>query len=222
MMVETFSLSAQKRDSHKHSARSARVAKRVPGIVYGKGVEAISISIENSDILRAYRKAGQSTLIELDIDGKKVKVLIHHVDLNPVKNTIQHVDFYAVNLKEKTVVNVPFHFIGESDAIKNKNGILMREHDEIEIRCFPTEIPAHIDVDISKMVELHDHITLADLNLDSKKHEVMNFHLDSVICSIAAPRQQEEEETPTPETEVIGEKKDEDSEEGSEKDEKAE
>ena len=197
-MSQTYTLSAQKRDSAvKNSARAARAAKRVPAVVYGHGVDPISVSIDNSDMLRTYRTAGQSSLIDLDIDGKQTKVLIHVLDRHPVQDTIQHVDFFAVNPKEKTTVSVPFNFVGESPAVKNFGGIFMRDHDSIDIRCLPTEIPQSLDVDISALKDLHDHITIKDLGLDAEKFEVMHLDEDTVICSVTGRATETEESEAT-------------------------
>ncbi len=203
MNQQTFSLSAEKREGHRHSARDARDAKCIPAVVYGHGVESISISVKQSDMLRTYRSAGQSSLVELDVAGKKIKVLVHELSFHPVTRAIQHVDFFAVNLKEKTNVTVPVVFVGESPAIKNFGGLLIKENDEIEIRCFPTDIPHEITVDISKLKNIGDHISVASLTLDPEKFRIM-LDPSTVICAIAAPKVIEEPETPV--TEVLTEK----------------
>lgn len=210
MNQQTFSLSAQKRDaSDRHSARETRVGGRVPAVVYGHGTDSFTVSVDQSDILRTYRTAGQSSLVNLDVDGKNVKVLIQEISLHPVTRTIQHVDFYAVNLKETTNVNVPIDFVGESPAIKDLGGVLMKENDEIEIRCLPTDIPHELTVDISTLENVGDSILVSDLHLDPEKFRVF-LEPDTVLCSIAAPRiEVEEEET----TEEAGEGAESDSEE---------
>jgi len=203
MNQQTFSLSAEKREGHRHSARDARDAKGIPAVVYGHGVEPISISVKQSDMLRTYRGAGQSSLVDLDVAGKKIKVLVHEMSFHPVTRAIQHVDFFAVNLKEKTNVTVPVVFIGESPAIKNLGGLLVKEHDEIEVRCLPTDIPHQIEVDISKLENIGDHISVSNLMLDAAKFRVM-LEPNTVICAVAAPKVIEEPETPV--TEVLTEK----------------
>jgi large subunit ribosomal protein L25 len=190
--METFNLSAQKRKVTKHSARDTRNENRVPAVVYGKGVDPLTISLDYSDILRTYRRTGTSALIDLDIEGNTLKVLVQELKLNPVTDEIQHVDFYAVNLKEKTIVTVPFEFVGESAAIKDQGGIFMKEHDRIDIRCLPTDIPAQIEVDISQIKTIGDSISIADMALDETKYEIMNATPELAICSVAAPRMEEE------------------------------
>ncbi len=194
-MAEKYSLAAQGRDaSVKQSARETRAERRVPGVVYGKGFDSESVSVAYSDLLRLYRKAGTSALVEIDLDGKSIPVLIHRLDLHPSRQEIQHVDFYAVNLKEKTMVEVPFAFVGESLAVKNQGGIFMQDHNSISIRCLPTEIPAEITIDISVLENIHDHINVSSLGLDPEKFEIMNLEPDTVICSITGHMEDEKEE----------------------------
>ena len=202
-MTDTFALTAHVREASKHSARDTRNEGRVPAIVYGSKLkEAIPVSLDASDILRTYRKAGSAGLVDLDIDGKKHKVLIHVLDLHPVKHVIWHVDFLAVNLKEKTVVSVPLEFVGESPAVKNLGGLLMKDLEQIDIRCFPTDIPQHLTVDISSIENLHEHITVANLNLDPEKFELMGIEPDAVICSVTGHTAEETEETENAEGEA--------------------
>jgi len=186
-MTETFVVHAEKREKTKKSARASRANSRVPGVVYGKKFAPVAISVGASEILRVFRRAGQSSLVDLDLDGKKIKVLIHEVCLHPVQNTIHHIDFFAVNLKEKTTVSVPLKFVGESPAVRNLGGIFTSEHDSVEIRCLPTEIPHEIEIDISKLENLHDHFSVGDIVLPENL-ELMHLAPETVICSIAAPR----------------------------------
>ncbi|MDH3324638.1 MAG: 50S ribosomal protein L25 [Candidatus Peregrinibacteria bacterium] len=192
-MAETFKLAAQSRENTKNSARDTRNESRVPGVVYGKEFDPVSISLDASDILRTFRTAGKASLIDLDMDGKNIKVLIQDLSLHPVMNTIHHVDFFAVNLKERTIVQVPLNFIGESPAVKNFGGVFTVDHDSIEIRCLPTEIPHDIEIDIAKLENLHDHICIKDLTLP-ENFELMHADPETPLCSVAAPRLAEETE----------------------------
>jgi len=175
----------------KHSAREIRAKSRVPGIVYGPGFDAQPVSVDNSGFLKIYRKAGTSSLVDLEVDGKKIKVLIHDIYWHPVRTEIAHVDFFAVDLKKKTTVEVPFVFIGESLAVKNLGGMFMKEHESLSIRCLPMEIPPVIEIDISKLENINDHLTIADLNLD-EKFEVMHLSPSVMICSIVGHVEEEE------------------------------
>ena len=195
-MAKTLQLAARKREVTKQSARDHRAESLVPGVVYGPEQDPKTLAVGTSDLLRMYRKAGKSTLIDLDIDGDKAKVLIHDVQFHPVKSDIVHVDFFAVNLKKPTTVEIPFNFIGESGAVKHHGGMLVKDHEYIAIRCLPTDIPHDIEIDIAKLENLSDHITVADLGLDPEKYEVMQLDPETTICSaIAAIMEEEPEES---------------------------
>jgi large subunit ribosomal protein L25 len=194
MNQETYPLSAQKRDcSGKHSARDTRDAGRVPAVMYGHGTDPVTISMDGSDILRTYRKAGTSALIDLDIDGKKVKVLVQELLLHPVTNEIYHVDFFAVNLKEKTTVSVPLNYINESPAVKDHGGIFMKDTDTVEVRCLPSDIPHSLDVDIATITEVGGSLSLADLVIDREQFELPQDET-TLLCSVIAPKTAEQEE----------------------------
>lgn len=190
-MTQTYHLVAETREITKKSARATRAKGRVPGVLYGHGVKSQTFSVDYSEFLRLIRKTGQSSLIDLDFNGEKIKVLIHKYDQDPVRDTFTHLDLMAVNLKEKTMVLVPLEFIGESEAVKSKGGVLNIAHTSLDIRCLPSDIPHGIEIDISAMKDIHDHISIADLNL-SDDIEIMHLDEDTQICSIMGRIAEEE------------------------------
>lgn len=194
-MAETYSLAAEVREVTKNSAKHTRGAGRIPGVLYGHGVDSQAFSVDYSEFLRLARKAGQSALVDFELGGKKTKVLIHKYDQDPVQDTFTHIDLMAVNLKEKTMVHVPLVFTGESEAIKNMGGVLNIAHNVLDIRCLPGEIPHEITIDISVMEALHDHISIADLKLD-EKFEVMHLDGDTQLCSIMGRAAEEDLDAP--------------------------
>ena len=198
-MVDTFQLSAQKRETSRTTRRELRAGKRVLGVMYGYEVDPVTVSLDASEMLRTYRKAGQSSLVDLDLDGKKIKVIIKALQLHPVHSTIQHVDFFAVNLKEKTIVEVPIIFVGESPAVKTLGGIFTSIRDSLEIRCLPTEIPREITVDISKIENIGDTITVRELGIDTEKYEIMHTEPEKVVCLVTGREEEVEEEVPVEE-----------------------
>ena len=215
-MAEKLSLAATARAATKHSAREARAGNRVPGVVYGHGTDSTPISVDGSEMLKTFRKAGQSTLISLEIDGQKKAVLIHQVSLHPVRSTIWHVDFFAVNLKQKTTVHVPFSFAGESAAVKNLGGIFTVEHEGVDLRCLPNDIPHDLPVDISAIENFQDSIKVADISLPAGV-ELIHPETDGemVICRVAPPKIVEEVSESTEETDESAEaEKTEDSQSG--------
>ncbi|MFA7662691.1 MAG: 50S ribosomal protein L25, partial [Patescibacteria group bacterium] len=123
---------------------------RLPAVVYGHGIENKSIDLNYEDVRKLLEKAGESTLIELDVEGNKpLTVLCHDVQYNPLNNAISHVDFYQIKEGEKIDVSIEFNLVGESPAVKELKGNLVKPHDKVEVRCLPSDLVSHIDVDIS-------------------------------------------------------------------------
>jgi len=210
-MGEHYTLSATKRESTREARRAERKAGRVLGVIYGGGVEPMALSFDASELLRVYRKAGQSAVIEIDVEGKKINAIVKTVDLHPVRHELQHVDFLVIKAGEKTTVTLSIEYVGESAAIKDLGGMLMTEHTSLEVRCLPKDIPANIEVDLSQLENIGDQVVISDLGLDPKKYEVMGLDEDTMICAVAAPKAVEEEEPETEEgeesaePEVVGE-----------------
>lgn len=179
-MTDTYSLNATKRDAN---ARDKQAVDQVFAVVYGPKQDPTPLTINASDMLRTYRKAGMSSIVELNVDGKTIRTLIKELDLHPVRHEIRHVDFYAVDDKRKTTVKVPFKFVGSSPAVKNYGAVLAVSHDYVKIRCLPTEIPQSFDVSIDGLEEISDHINLGDLGIH-EKYEIMHFNPNLLVCSV--------------------------------------
>jgi large subunit ribosomal protein L25 len=192
-MPAKYSIPAQKRKNQKHSAREARDNGFIPAVLYGYQTESTPIQVDYSTFLRMFRKAGQASLVDLEVDGKSTQVLIHHYTKDPVQDTFEHIDFLAINPKAPTMVHVPLIFEGVSPAVKDLGGTFVRGKDELVIRCLPAHIPHDIKVDISGLDNIHDAITIADLGL-SEDLEVMHLSLDTQVCSITGRSAMEEEE----------------------------
>ena len=214
-MAENFTLSATKRNTRKTDRHEVREAGNVLAVMYGHGIDPQAIAVNASDALRVYRKAGTSALIDLDVEGKKHSVIIKNVDIHPVRHELAHIDFMTVNVKEALVVGVPIEFVGEAPAVKNLGGTFLSKYNTIEVRCLPSDIPESFQLDISSLVNMNDHLCVADLHIDEKKFEIMGIEPDIIICSIAGHAEEEEEEIEAPESaevEVTGQKPEEEGE----------
>jgi large subunit ribosomal protein L25 len=159
--------------------------------LYGNDVENTQLQCDHKELLKTYAQAGESTLVELDIAGKKVPVLIHAIDFAPVSDRITHVDFYAVNMKKEVEAHVPMHFDGESPAVKELGGVLVHSLDHIWVRCLPANLPHELHADISSLKEFGDQLTIADIKVPAGV--TINEESDQVIASVQEPRRIEEE-----------------------------
>lgn len=166
-------------------------AEHIPGVVYGNGVESLSLKLQKVEFEKVYRTAGESNLINLDYGQGPVRVLIKEIQRNILKHTFRHVDFYQVNMKEKITAEIPLHIVGESKAVRELGGTLIQEMDALEVRCLPGDLVDHIDVDISGLHSFEDNIRIEDLKLPEGVEAV--GHPDVMIAAVREPKAVEEE-----------------------------
>ncbi len=190
--METVKLEVQSRDTQS-TPNELRRNKIIPAVFYGQGEESVTIQMDYQTFRRAYIKAGSSQLIDLALDGKSSKkVLVHDVQLNPLSNAIEHVDFLLVNLKESITASVPVEIVGEAPAVKDHDGILNTVKNELTVKCLPLDLPANIPVDISGLEELSSSIHVSELTA-LEGVEIMDNEEDVVVI-VNAPRVEEEPE----------------------------
>ena len=113
-----------------------------------------SHSNKKTEFLKAWKNAGESTVIKLDTPTGELEALIHAVDINPITSEPRHADFYIFEKGHKVEVAVPLEFIGISPAVKDLGGVLMKILHEIKVKAEPSNLPHQIEVDISSIVEL--------------------------------------------------------------------
>ena len=123
------------------------------------------MSVQEVAFLSVYKQAGETGLIELSIDKDVRPVLIHTVQVDPVSDVPLHVEFHQVDLKEKVHAKVPVELVGECPVVAQKLGVLLMVLDEIEVEALPTELPEHITVDVSKLLEVNQELTVEHLSV---------------------------------------------------------
>lgn len=166
----------------------------VPGVVYGKGVKNVDVSVAEIPLKKAFAEAGESTLLELEVAGDKTRhVIINEVQTDPFKGEPIHVDFLEVRLDEKIKAEVPVLFVGESIAVKGLGGILVKNIQHIEVEAFPQDLPHNIEVDISSINTFEDHIKISDIKIDPKVKILSEA--SSIVASVVPPRTEEELES---------------------------
>ncbi|NQU99897.1 MAG: 50S ribosomal protein L25, partial [Parcubacteria group bacterium] len=172
--------------------KSIRAEKNVPCILYGPEIkESIPLEIDYKEFKKAYKEAGESTIIELSIDDKdKKNVLIKDIQLNPISSDYNHVDFYQINMKEKIFANVELSYVGVSPAVKDLAGILAKNMNEIEVHCLPGDLPKEIVVDISALKTFDDFIKIKDLEISDKVEISAND--DDIVVTTTPPRSEKE------------------------------
>lgn len=178
-------LNAVARDGRgKGAARQARLAGRVPGVVYGRGMEPIPIEVDRREFITALNTdAGMNVLLELQLDGNKVLTLARELQRDPVRGTLLHADFVYIDVTKTVEVEVPVNVLGEPAGVK-EGGVLEQPLFTVHVTCLPTDVPEHIDVDVSHL-NIGDSLRIGDLP-KSDKYEVTNDP-DTPVVTIAAP-----------------------------------
>jgi large subunit ribosomal protein L25 len=185
--MASASLSAEPRtESGKGVARKLRAAGRVPGVVYGHGREAQSLSLNARELDKLLSTiAAGSTVVELSLGNATTNTLIREVQRHPFKKQILHVDFMELVAGEKVIVDIPLVFIGVPEGVRTGGGLLEQILHSIEANVDPSSIPNHIDVDVSQMIMGHS-LHVRDLKL-AEGVEVLTDE-DATICAVIAPR----------------------------------
>ncbi len=191
-----FKILAEKREKDEKLSKDF-----LPAVIYGKGIETLSLKLKKNEFEKVFSLAGESNLINLNLDGKDIKVLVKDIQRQALNYSIMHVDFYQVNMKEKVVAEIPLHFIGESRAVKEYGGMLNKDINTLEVECLPGDLVSHIDVDVSVLNSFDDAIRIADLKLPSGV--VATAEPEEMVASVKESKI--EEEVVVAETEVKAE-----------------
>lgn len=158
-------LKTEKREVFGKKLKELRHEGKLPAVWYGLGIETQSVFVPLKDFLKVWKAAGESTIIELDIDGARKSVLIYGVASDPVTEVPLHADFYAVRMDKPITATVPIAFMGESAAVKTLGGILVRVIHDLEVEALPKDLPHELSVDIAALATFEDRITVGDIPL---------------------------------------------------------
>ena len=137
----------------------------LPAVVYGRKEKPVSVELPLKEFQKAFAEAGETTVVELSGLGENKDVMIHDVAFDSLTDTPVHVDFYALEKGQTVTVAIPFTFVGEAPAVKDKGGVLVKVMHELEVTGEPKNLPHEISIDLSKLADIHDKITVADLPL---------------------------------------------------------
>ena len=187
-MADILNIAAQKRDRvGKGNARSLRGAGWVPAVIYGEKKDPESISIAINDITKLYNTGRiLSTLLDVDIDGKKHRVIARDVQLHPVRDTILHADFLRLGKGAKIAVEVPVRFLNEETCPGLKTGgVLNVVRYTVELNCPAENIPEDIELDLIE-ASMGDSLHISEVTLPDGCEPVISDR-DFTIATIAAP-----------------------------------
>ncbi|MGZ8595916.1 MAG: 50S ribosomal protein L25 [Actinomycetota bacterium] len=178
-------LQAEKRDeTGKGVARRLRADGRVPGVLYGQGVEPVALSVDSREMFHIlHGAAGANALVDLVVDGSEHLVLAREIQRDYIHNSLIHIDFLAVSRTQMITVNVPVVETGEAAGVK-EGGVVEHHLREVAVECFPQDVPDQIEIDITE-IELGDMVHVSDLVAPEGVTILTN--LEDAVLSIITP-----------------------------------
>jgi len=178
----------------KNDANRLRASGRIPSVVYGtaskgKAPEGVAVAVDPKALLRIlHSDSGANTLITLKLDGGQSRVMVKEYQLDPITHHLLHADFYQLAMDKAITVTVPIVVKGEPKGVKLQGGLLVFVTRDIQVLCLPTDIPEHIDVDVSEMM-LHESIRVRELAVDPKWKAVTDG--ETMLVHVVMPKAEE-------------------------------
>ncbi len=189
-----LTLSAKIRKDTKKKVKGLLLKGIIPAVLYGPKTKNTLIEINAKEFEKIFKEAGESSLISLDIEGKKEKnvVLIHEFKKEPMVGKIIHVDFYQPALDKEIEAHVALVFEGEAPAVKELGGTLVKNFSEIEVKALPQNLPKEIKVDVSVLKTFENNILINDLPIPANV-KVLKKHAEEIVASVTPVEKVEEE-----------------------------
>jgi large subunit ribosomal protein L25 len=184
---------------NKNAARRVRVAGKIPAVLYGAGADAVAVEVDPKHISRIlFSETGHNTIFDVDLGDKSpVKAMIVDWQREPIKDMLIHIDLKRIAMDKALRVSVRVKLMGVPVGVKTAGGILDQVLREVEIECLPSDIPNHIDVDVTSL-NLFDVVRVSDLP-HSDKIKYLNAE-DATVAHVVSIR---EEVVATPEAEAV-------------------
>lgn len=162
-----------------------------PAVLYGRGVENIMLWIDKKKFGDVYDEIGESTVFKVSMGGEdKRNVLVKEIQRDALNGDIRHVDFYQVRMDEEIEADIELVFAGESPAVKEHGGVLIKNMDSIPVKCLPGDLPSEIEVNVGAIRTFDDYIFVKNLGVSDKVEVLVDP--ETVVAMAAPPRTEEE------------------------------
>jgi large subunit ribosomal protein L25 len=191
--MEKVIIQAEKRTVTGKQVKALRREGKLPAVIYGYGIDPISIVLDTRSSSRTLAKATSSSLITIELDGTQYPTLVREKQLDFIRNSIIHVDFMAVSMTEKITASVGVHVVGESPAVKEFGAILVTGLTELEVECLAADLPERFTVDVSGLAEISSGVYVRDV-VPPANVEILNDPEEMIVVATAMAAEEEEEE----------------------------
>jgi large subunit ribosomal protein L25 len=190
-------ISARKREAQGTGAsRRLRRMGRVPGILYGGEQGPVNIELDHQALyLNLRNERFHASILTLDVAGTKEQVLLRSVNMHPYRPQVQHVDFQRVQKNKKLHMKVPLHFANaeKSPGVKDQGGVVSHVLNELDITCFPDDLPEYIEVDLGNL-SVGNSIHARELKLPKGVELALKKDENPVVATVVVPQLITEEE----------------------------
>lgn len=189
--MQSYTLVAHPRTLIGRKNRVLRMEGNVPAVAYGPALaQPKNLSVDRSAFVRLFKAAGESSVLELQVEGEKVlHVLIQDIQVDPIRGEVTHVDFRAIDMNKPVETNVKLVFVGDSQALK-AGGTLVQALNVLKVRCLPANLPHELTVDMTLLATFDNVVKVKDLVLPAGV-EVLEAP-DATVALVEAPRTEEE------------------------------
>lgn len=188
--MDKLILDAKTREELGKQTKSLRASGQVPATIYGRGKTPANIKLERIVAEQVYHKAGGNKIVGLKVDGKTKNVLFHDVQHDVRTGELTHADFYLVRMDEKIKTEVPLHFVGESTAVYQEDGTLVKNLEAVEVEALPGDLPESIEVDISILDDFEKTIHVSDLKIPAEVE--LLTEIEELVAKVEPPRSDDE------------------------------
>lgn len=184
-------LQVQKREILGKKVKALRQQGFLPAELYGHKVGNEHVSVSKKDFKKIFEEVGESTIVNLILDGQKIPVLIYGLQSDNLTGEVSHVDFLAVKMDEKIKTGVELEFTGEAPAVKEKGGVLVKAMQEVEVEALPGDLPRNIEVSLAALAEIGQSICVGDLKVSDKVKVLTDA--ETVVATITELVEEKEE-----------------------------
>ena len=165
----------------------------LPAVVYGLGMEPVSIALSAREFTNALKtEAGSNVILNLEVGKNKYTTLAREIQRHPYKNEFLHIDLIQIDLTQKVEANVQINFLGTPVGVKDEGGLVQTINSTITVSTLPSSIPPSLDLDISEL-NVGENATVLDVKLPEGV-ELASEDDDSILVTITLPRAAVEEE----------------------------
>ena len=200
--MSILTLNASARSVSGRKVKRLRPQGIIPVVIYGRERVPQNAQVDGIEFERVLREGGNSQLVRVDLEGEEHNILVREVQRHPVRHNLLHADFYAISMSDTQQLSVPLIIVGDTSMGSGSDLVMVQAMDSVEIEALPIDIPAQIEIDISRLESQESpSITVADL--PSIPGVTYISDPDEAICSLILSRAAVSEEDEEAEEELV-------------------